>query len=284
VTRNHKAPGRARWPRPTGAVPQAWHTTGAALYVAESSGGFQAAAAVTALRQINLSTGAEVLIGPAGGLSFDGTFSAAYDGVLLFSSASGVTAYDGRTGARLWVIRGAVPEGSDPAQQRIYLSKDSNLIAVTPLTGHVTAAVSGSAANGSGGMYVVRDGVALGLDQDANGDAWGYEISAERVTLAAAGLPWPHYFVDSSGVGGSADPDGALVVIAACARLGPASAVSPAPSATAPSATAPSASASGPAAPSPAATVPASAAAVSPSASAAAVQSCLRPELVALSL
>jgi hypothetical protein len=155
---------------------------------------------------------------------------------------------------------------------------------VDPLAGHVTATVSGSAANGSGGVYVVRDGVALGLDQDANGAAWGYDIGAQRVALAAAGLPWPHYFVDSSGVGGSADPDGTLVVSAACARLGPASAVSPAPSATASSATGPSATAGGTAIPAQTATAPATAAPVSPPASAAAVQSCLRPELVAVSL
>jgi len=30
--------------------------------------------------------------------------------------------------------------------------------------------------------------VALGLDQGASGDAWGYNIDAQRVTLAAAGL------------------------------------------------------------------------------------------------
>ena len=146
--------------------------------------------------------------------------------------------------------------------------------------------MSGSAANGSGGMYVVSDGVALGLDQDANGDAWGYDISAERVTLAAAGLPWPHYFVDFSGVGGSADPDTDMVVIAACARLGPASAVSPAPSAPASLRDRPRPR-TGQRHGDPLAERPPSPRRRRPSArpaSAAAVQSCLRPELVALSL
>ena len=52
---------------------------------------------------------------------------------------------------------------------------------------------------GSAGLYAVRDGVALGLDQGPNGDAWGYDIGAQRVILTAAGLGWPHYFVDLSG-------------------------------------------------------------------------------------
>jgi len=149
----------------------------------------------------------------------------------------------------------------------------------------VTATVSGSAVNGSAGLYAVRDGVALGLDQGASGDAWGYNIGAQRVTLAAAGLPWPHYFVDLGGVGGSADPASDLVVIAACAQLAPSSPASASPSAT------PSSSAvSAPAATSPASPGQASPGSgtpspdVSPSASSAPGQGCLRPELVALNL
>ncbi len=74
--------------------------------------------------------------------------------------------------------------------------------------------------------------MALGLDQGANGDAWGYDIAAQRVTLASAGLPWPHYFVDLSGIGGSADPASNLVVISACTELAPTSPAQPVPSAT----------------------------------------------------
>jgi hypothetical protein len=74
-------------------------------------------------------------------------------------------------------------------------------------------------------------------------------------------LPWPHYFVDLSGIGGSADPASRLVVIAACSQLAPSSLTQPA---------------SAPASPS---------AAASPSASASGTgQPCLKPELVALSL
>jgi hypothetical protein len=293
VTSYSNATGRVRWSVPTGSVAQTWHTDGSSLYLAEAAGGFLASAPVTALRQINLSTGTQLLVGPLTGLSFDGAFSAASGGVLLFSSAAGVTAYSAATGGQLWFVKGAVPEGTDPLGQRIYLTRGTDLIAVKPLTGQVTATVSGSP-----GIYAIRDGEALGFDQGANGDAWGYSIAAQRVTLAAANLPWPHYFVDPSGVGGSAGPAGDLVIIAACTKLGPQSAASPTPAATS----------SGTSTPSPASTVspspadsstpttsgsassqPASSASASstpsPDASPRApIQECLQPELVALSL
>ena len=271
VTSYDNATGHVRWQRPTGRVAQAWRTDGNSLYVAESARGFVDSAPVTALRRINLVTGAEFVVRPLEGLSFDGTFSTAFDGVVLFSSAAGVTAYSGTTGAWLWSVHQAVPEGTDQRPRRIYLTEGSNLVGVDPLTGRVKATASGSAVNGSAGVYVVRGGVALGLDQGGNGDAWGYDIAAQRVTLAAAGLPWPHYFVDLSGVGGSADPAGDLVIIAACTQLAPNSLTQPSASApSAPSGTAPAASGSGSASPS-----------ASPSAT---PTGCLHPELVALNL
>ena len=311
VTSYDNATGRARWRLTTGRVQLAWRTDGATLYMAESASGFLGSAPVTALRQINLATGAQVLIRPLEGLSFPGAFSAAFDGVVLFSSAAGVAAYYGTTGAWLWTIGGAVVEGTDPQKQRIYLTRGSDLVAVNPITGQVTATASGSAVYGSAGLYAVRDGVALGLDQGPNGDAWGYDIGAQRVTLSAAGLGWPHYFVDLSGVGGSADPASDLVVIAACTQLAPSTPVSASPPATpsgspgatpsgSPSTT-PSASSSATSnnslGPTPAPTATSSASAgpsssasgtpgsdVSPSASPAPLQGCLRPELVALNL
>jgi hypothetical protein len=287
VTSYDNATGKVRWRVSTGPVPLAWRADAGTLYLAESAGGFAGSAPVTALRQVNLATGADVLIRPIEGVSFPGTFSAAFDGVVLFSTATGVSAYYGTTGAWLWTVAGAVPEGTDPRQDQIYLTRGSSLIAVDPLTGQVTATASGSAVDGSAGLYAVRDGVALGLDQGANGDAWGYDIGAQRVTLTAAGLGWPHYFVDPSGVGGSADPASDLVVIAACTQLAPALPVSASPSAT-PSGTpvsSPSQTATSPSSPSP----PASASGtpspdVSPSASPTPSQGCLRPELVALNL
>ncbi len=276
VTSYDNATGRIRWQRPTGQVAQAWRIDGSVLYVAESASGFLGSAPVTALRRIDLATGTELTVQPLEGVSFPGTLSAAFDGVVVFSSAGGVTAYDGTTGERLWFIARAVPEGTDPRKQRIYLTQGSNLVGVNPLTGRITATASGSAINGSAGVYVVRDGVALGLDQGAGGDAWGYDVAAQRVTLTAPGLPWPHYFVDPDGVGGSADPASNTVVIAACAQLGPIIPASPSPSV--------------PATPTSALTVPTApptgSASATPgtSASPSVGQGCLRPELVALSL
>jgi hypothetical protein len=318
VTSYVNATGHIRWRRPTGQVAQAWRTDGNWLYVAESAGGFVDSAPVTALRRIDLATGAELVVQPLEGLSFDGTLSTAFDGVVLFSSAAGVTAYRGTTGAWLWSIPRAVPEGTDDRPRRIYLTEGSNLVGVDPSTGRVKATASGSAVNGAAGVYVVRGGVALGLDQGGNGDAWGYDIAVQRVTLAAAGLPWPHYFVDLGGVGGSADPASGLVIIAACEAQAQSSPTQPSASAPSGSAPAPSAlvpSALVPSAPVPSAPVqsalapagPASSPSVaisgspatsgssdssgstpapgsSPSASTGAVQGCLHPELVALNL
>jgi hypothetical protein len=220
--------------------------------------------------------------------------------VVLFSSATGVTAYDGLTGLWMWSLAGVVPEGTDAAQGRFNLTQGTSLLAVDPLTGHVTARAQGSAVAGSAGMFAVRGGVALGIDQGASGEAWGYDLSAQRVIWTASNLPWPHYFVDSSGIGGSAEPDGATVVVAACGKLGPkpaAQPTSPAASASGTSASdAPASSASG-AAGSAAPSTSASGAAASPSGSAQATPAqatpapatpapsspiCLDPELVAI--
>jgi hypothetical protein len=292
VTSYDNATGHVRWQRPTGPVAQAWRTDGNWLYMAESPGGFVDSAPVSALHRIDLATGSELVVRPIEGLSFPGSLSAAFDGVVLFSSAAGVTAYNGSTGARLWSAQGAVPEGVDHSPRRIYLTEGSNLVGVDPQTGRVKATASGSAVNGAAGVYVVRNGVALGLDQGSNGDAWGYALSVQRVTRAAPGLPWPHYFVDLSGVGGSADPAGNLVVIAACRQLAPSPPAQPSTSAPpsgpppGPPSGPPSTPSSGtPAAPS--SGTAATTASPNPDASPSApvgTQGCMRPELVALNL
>ena len=146
---------------------------------------------------------------------------------MLFSSSSGVTAYDGLTGLWLWSLRGAVPESTDPSQGRFYLTQGTSLLEVDPTSGQVLARASGSAVAGSAGLFAVRNGVALGLDQGANGEAWGYDVSTQQVVWTASRVPWPHYFVDLGGLGGSAEPDGAKVIVAACGKLGPKSAPSP---------------------------------------------------------
>jgi hypothetical protein len=313
VTSYDNTTGHVRWRRPTGPVAQAWRTDGNRLYLAESPGGFVDSAPATALHRIDLATGSEVVVRPIEGLSFRGTLSGAFDGVVLFSSAAGVTAYNGSTGARLWSAHGAVPEGIDHSPRRIYLTEGSNLVGVAPRTGKVKATASGSAVNGAAGVYVVRNGAALGLDQGASGGAWGYALAVQRVTRDAPGLPWPHYFVDLSGVGGSADQAGNLVVIAVCRQLAPR--LPPQPSTSVPTSGPPSSglpssglpssglpssglpssgTATSPASSSPqnTSTPPASTTATpnpdaSPSATAGTrepAQGCMRPELVALNL
>jgi PQQ-like domain len=298
VTSYDNTTGHVRWRRPTGPVAQAWRTDGNRLYVAESPGGFVDSAPASALHRIDLATGSEVVVRPIEGLSFPGTLSGAFDGVVLFSSEAGVTAYNGSTGARLWSAHGAVPEGIDHSPRRIYLTEGSNLVGVDPQTGKVKATASGSAVNGAAGVYVVRNGAALGLDQGASGGAWGYALAVQRVTRAAPGLPWPHYFVDLSGVGGSADQAGNLVVIAACRQLAPRSPAQP--STSAPASGPPSAPSSGtatsPTSSSPPDTPPASSATATPNPATSPpvppvppgtrepAQGCMRPELIALNL
>jgi hypothetical protein len=123
---------------------------------------------------------------------------------------------------------------------------------------------------------VVRGKVALGLDSGQGGEAWGYSMTAARVIWTAPGLPWPHYFSDLSGLGGSADESGSTVVVAICAKQAGPNGTPRAPGGTAPGSSAATASGS------PSASSPASSA--SPSPTAAPVQLCAVPELVALNV
>jgi hypothetical protein len=302
VTGYDTTTGRVRWRQPTGTPDQAWQADGPDLYVTVAADGYLGTEPVTALRRINMSTGRETIVRPSAS-SFSGTLSGVVGNVLLFSSATGVTAYDGLTGLLMWSLAGVVFEGTDAVQGRFNLTQGTSLLAVDPLTGHVTARAPGSAVAGSAGMFAVRGGVALGLDQGASGEAWGYDLSAQRVIWTASHLPWPHYFVDTSGIGGSAEPDGATVVVAACGKLGPKPASQPTSPASAGGTSAGGTSAGGASAsgapgsasPSthatstPAASPSASGAAGSPSASGPAQATpapsspiCLDPELVAI--
>lgn len=225
--------GRVRWRRPADAG-QTWRADGDILYVAESAGGYLRSAPVTSLRVINLDTGAERTLHSPPGDAFSGTLAVAADSAVLFTSAAGVTAYSGSTGEMLWSTPDAVPEGADPSGGLVYLtSAGGALTGVDPLTGAVKGSVPGSTAGGSAGIYVVRGGVALGIDSGQGGEAWGYSLAAGRVTWTVAGLPWPHFFSDLSGLGGSAAVSGNVVVIAVCPHLshapaGPASPTTPA--------------------------------------------------------
>src|SRR5262249_15384684 len=180
---------------------QAGQEAGNSLYVTVAAGGYLGAAPVTALRRINLRTGAERLIRPRGD-AFAGPLSLAFDGVVLFAGASGATAYDARTGARLWHRRARLPGSADVVAHPPHRLVGSGLIGVTPRTGGRVARISGATAAESAGLYGVRAGTALGLDNGASGKAWGYDVTTQRVQWTSAPLPWPHYFVDLSGIGG----------------------------------------------------------------------------------
>ena len=219
VTSYDNATGRVRWQRKIGAG-QSWQADGQTLYVAQSAGGSLSASPVTALKVIDLTTGTQRLLGSPLGSPFSGTLAVAADGAVLFASSAGVTAYSGSTGDALWTAAGAVPEGTDPAAGLVYLTSASGtLTGVDPVTGTALASVPASAVPASGGVYVVRDGVALGLDAGANGGAWLYSTSADRVSWNSATLPWPHFFSDLSGLGGSAAASGGMVVVTACPHL-----------------------------------------------------------------
>jgi outer membrane protein assembly factor BamB len=212
--------GAVLWTRATGRAPQAWQVDGDRLYVTVAAGGYLGTAPVTALRLIDLRTGAERLLRPHGP-AFAGSLSMAFGGVVLFSSANGVTAYSGTTGAPLWHRPRALPDAVDAVRGTLYLIAGNVLHGVNPRTGAARARVAGAAAAASSGLYGVREGAVLGIDHGALGKAWGYEIAAQRVGWTSPTLPWPHYFVDLSGIGGSAPPAVDAVLLAVCPRLGP---------------------------------------------------------------
>src|SRR5262249_14801449 len=161
--------GRPAWSRATGAVPQAWRVDRGNLYVTVSAAGYLGSAPVTAMRRINLATGAERMIRPAGG-SFARTLSAAVGGGLLFAGPADLSAYGATTGQLLWQRADAVLESEDVPRQTLYVSTRNGLRGLEPRTG---TPIRKSAAPASSGLYGVRNGVALGLDQGAFGDAWG---------------------------------------------------------------------------------------------------------------
>jgi hypothetical protein len=219
VTSYDNATGRVRWQHKI-AGGQTWQADGQTLYVAESPGGYLSSSPVTALKVMDLATGTERMLSSPLGRPFSGTLAIAADGAVLFASPAGVTAYSGSTGGKLWSMSGAVPEGTDPATGLVYLTSAAGALAgVDPLTGAVRAAAPPAAAAGAAGLYVVRDGVALGLNSGANGTAWGYSMAKGLVTWTSPPLPWPHFFSDLSGLGGSAAVSGDVVVVTACLHL-----------------------------------------------------------------
>jgi outer membrane protein assembly factor BamB len=225
VTAYANSTGRVLWSRAVGPPGQPWQVSGQYVYVAEPDG----SAGVLQVRRISLSTGAEVVLRPQRGSTYPGTLSAVVDGVMLFSTPSEVAAYDGQTGGLLWHSPAPdkmVLELADPSASAVYLASGTALDGLDIASGTVVSRASLSVA---ASLYWVSGGVALGLDQNALGDAWGYSLDSHRVLWTAAGLPWPHFFVDLSGLGGSASPGGSVVLIAACTRVGPKPAAARAP-------------------------------------------------------
>jgi hypothetical protein len=213
VTAYANSTGRVLWSRPVGPAGQTWRVAGQYVYVAQPA----ASAGVVVVRKISLSTGAEAVLRPAGHSVFPGTLSAVVDGVMLFSAPGEVAAYDDATGGLRWHLPSVVLELADPGAGIAYLASSTALEAVDVSSGIVLSRAGLSVA---GSLYWVSGGVALGLDQNALGDAWGYSLDSRRVLWTSAGLPWPHFFVDLSDLGGSAAPGGHVVLLATCARVG----------------------------------------------------------------
>ncbi len=219
VTGYDNATGRAAWRRGTGSAPQDWYVSGQYLYVAVSSGGYLRASAVTAVRRISLRTGAELTLRPRG-RAFTGTPSGVVDGVLVFSANDGIFGYSAANGELLWQRAGGVPAFADAAQGVLYVDNGDALTGLDPSSGLV---LSNRAAPVIANLYAVSDGVALGLDEGAIGQVWGYSLAANRVVWnsGTSSLPWPHFFVDASGLGGSAGQAAGIVLLTACAQTGP---------------------------------------------------------------
>jgi hypothetical protein len=116
----------------------------------------------------------------------------------------------------LWHYPSALPDMVDAVAGRLYLISGNTLIGVNPQTGSTVARVSAAS---SSGLYGVREGAVLGIDHGALGKAWGYDIAAQQVLWTSRPLPWPHYFVDLSGIGGSAPPDQDAVLLAICGHV-----------------------------------------------------------------
>jgi hypothetical protein len=219
LTSYANATGRVRWTHKINGN-QSWQAAGQTLYLAQAGGGGLDPASVTALKVINLVTGAVQTLRSPPGKPFSGTLAIAAADAVVFASPAGVTTYSGSSGDLQWAMRGAVPEGTDPDAGLVYLtSRSGALVGADPVTGAVQATVPSGVASGAAAVYVVRDGVALGLNSGANGAAWGYDLAAGRVTWNSAALPWPHFYSDLSGLGGSAATAGDTVLVTACPHL-----------------------------------------------------------------
>jgi hypothetical protein len=216
VTSYSNRSGRVIWRRATGSVPQAWMVSGAYLYVTETSSGYLASSPVTSLRRIDLRSGAERAIRPVGP-AFPGTFAAVVGGVALFSGNNGLWAYNVQSGKFLWHQASAVLELIDQPRHAVYVGIGDEL---TGLNASDRRAEGKPARSVAASLYAISDSVALGLDQGALGEAWGYSMVARRVAWTSSALPWPHFFVDLTGLGGSVSSASDITLLTTCAAAG----------------------------------------------------------------
>jgi outer membrane protein assembly factor BamB len=235
ITAYDNATGRVLWSTAIGGTGEAWRVTGNTIYVADS-GRSSGTSGRTAVRRIDLRTGTEQTIYMATGPASDcpvtagtaaGSLSDAAGKVVLFSGANGVRAYDGTNGRLLWCRAAADVELADSGQNGVaYLASGSRLLGVNILTNRP---VSSAPISVAASLYSATNGVALGLDEDGLGEAWGYKLSTRRIVWTSASLPWPHYFVDLSGLGGSTSPGSTVALLATCAEVGAALSANAAP-------------------------------------------------------
>jgi len=247
ITDYYNATGRAIWSRAIGATGQAWRVTGNTIYVTDS-GRSAGSSGSTTVRRIDLRTGTEqtmrtstgtvpgcaVVAGAAAGSQSNaaetapGSLSDAAGNVVLFSGANGVRAYDGASGKLKWCRPSADVELADGGAggSVAYLASGSRLLGVNIAT---NAVVSSAPISVAASLYSVTNGVALGLDENGLGEAWGYNLKTRRIVWTSASLPWPHYFVDLSGLGGSTSPGSTIALLATCAEVGAALSANSAP-------------------------------------------------------
>jgi hypothetical protein len=214
VTAYANGTGRVLWRHATGPAGQTWRLTGQTLYVADGRGD-SLGTEVPALRRIDLRTGAQRIVQRSGG--FPGTLVDAVKGVVLFSSDDGVQAYSGETGGRLWHHDSANVELADSGQGTVYLAAANRLLGVSISSRRV---VSSAPIAVAASLYWVTGGVALGLDKNSLGEAWGYNLRSRHIVWSSGSLPWPHFFVDLSGLGGSASQASDIVLLATCSQVG----------------------------------------------------------------
>ncbi len=209
------ATGKAVWRDPTGPAEQAWLVAGRSGYVTVSARGEVGTAPVTAVRQIDLRSGAERLIRGRGG-SFDGRLAAVVAGILIFSGSSGLRMYSTAGGQQTGQRPGAVVEGVDPVLGILYADIRGTLTGIDPVTGQDAP---GAGAAMPAGIYSVRAGVGLGLDPGAGGSAWGYSIAKRQFVWTAKSQPWPHFFAAPAGLGG-VDAGSGMALLVTCGATG----------------------------------------------------------------